>query len=137
MSPTKVAATSSPVTIVTPESVQAEIASMVAEVASTKKGVSVMSKNAPQVGIYAFAERTGPQGGVKPVGVGAGITIPGKKPMYFYNVASVTAMLDTFGAPKDTPVAKSLLGAARAVEAFITSSKPKKGAAIAPKSANF
>lgn len=139
MSPTtpKQAAPAPAVVSPSASTIQVEIASLVAQVKATSKGASIMASKAPSVGIYAFTERTGPKGGVKPIGVGAGLNIPGKKPIYFYTEASVMAALSLLGAPKDTPVAKSLLGAARAVEAFTKASKPAKKEAASVSKADF
>lgn len=117
----------------TPKTLQAAIADLVAQATETKKAVHVVIKSAPSVGLYAFQERTGPKGGVKPVGVGAGLTIPGKKPVYFYNEKTVVAFLDTLSAPKDTPIAKALVITARAVESYIASQKPEKKGAVKDK----
>jgi hypothetical protein len=79
--------------------------------------------------LSAFPEKTGPKGGVKPVGVGVCISTPGKRDIGFYTKKSAEGILDTMGAPKDTKFAKTFITAATVVEEVGASLRPAKKSA--------
>ena len=119
-------------TIPTSSNVLAAIDDLVAEAAKNGSTASLPISGTTAVVIAAFPERTGPKGGVKPIGIGAGLKIDGKKPIYFYNEKTAQALLKLMGTPAKNAVGTALIKAARAVESWTAQNKPKKSKAVAP-----